>query len=115
MSHPVSSFINLIMLPSLPITLGTLFGLILKISPSSILPNPLILRVRSTPLLLTPIIFATTMSPISITSSSSFLLTNLGTSIKDMKAPSAHPMSTTHPLKVIFSTFPITTFPLLGR
>src|SRR3990167_5764883 len=62
--HPDSSFIRFIMLPSFPITLGTLFEFIFIINPSSILPKPRNFIVRSIPLPPIPIIFAATISPL---------------------------------------------------
>ena len=102
------------MLPSFPITLGTLFELILTKIPSSIFPSPLDFKLKSIPLLLIAQIFKTTMSPRFKTSSKASLLTNLGTSINDKNPLSEAPISITQPLKVIFSTLPITIFPLRG-
>ena len=86
------------MLPSFPITLGTLFEFILKINPSSIFPSPLSFIVTSTPLPAIAKIFTTVMSPTFITSSKAFLLTNLGVSLKGKNAFSEFPKSITQPL-----------------
>ncbi len=82
--------------------------------PSSIFPSPRAFIVKSIPLPATPTILATTMSPMSNTSVKDPFATNLGTSDKGKNELSGASKSIIHPLNVIFSTFPIITFPFLG-
>src|SRR3989344_105820 len=110
----VSSLINFIILPSLPITLGTLFGLILTIIPPSSLPRPLPSSVKSTPFDFTFVILALKKSLISKKSDKLFLSIYLGTSDNGKNADIAESISVNHPLNVISFTLPIITFPLLG-